>query len=83
MAKAKKQQQLTKRGAPRKRAPGAGRKPRAPEERSVRIISVRIYSEDDAVLRALCEKLAITESEVIRRAIGTLARALGVNADKP
>lgn len=67
---------LTKAGTPRKRAPGAGRKPVAAEDHSVRQIVCRLFAEDDADLTFLCNALDAPESEVVRRAIRDLAAKL-------
>ena len=39
----------------------------------MRTISLRLDTEADAVLRALCERLSATQSEVVRRALILLA----------
>jgi Ribbon-helix-helix protein, copG family len=58
-----------KKKAPRKRAPGGGRPPLAPELRADQRITVRLASADHALLQRLSAALGVDQAEALRVAL--------------
>jgi hypothetical protein len=67
---------MSKAKAKKKKVGGRPTKPTI--ERAARSVMARLYAEEEAILRALCEQFGATEAEVVRRALRALAKAEGV-----